>query len=116
MTDINDPRLIELEAIAFAMSNPAHFKFTPENVERHIGHLSRADQGWVLRMAKAFACHQAEFAFNQADGLENLSRLAHASGMPEGGKPVQWLHKRGLIEQAADGGWKFKKPSLKTVQ
>jgi hypothetical protein len=49
----------------------------------------------------------AAACFAEAEALKHLSRVAHASGMPDGGKPVEWLQEHGLIEKV-DDGWRFK--------
>ena len=43
----------------------------------------------------------------EAASLENLLRLARATGMPDGEKPIPWLQERGLVEKVGDG-WRVK--------
>jgi hypothetical protein len=75
--------------------------------EPTIDHLSDAELDMVMDRAAEIARERGEAALAEADALKNLRRLAHAAGMPDGGKPIPWLVERGLIEKFGDG-WRFK--------
>jgi hypothetical protein len=94
----------EIEAFAIKIAVP---DFRVSNIGRLIGHLDPADFNLVLEHAAQLARQRGEANLVEADALENLMRVAHATGMPAGGKPIPWLRDRGLIEEA-DGVWRFK--------
>jgi hypothetical protein len=102
----------EIEAYAVQIGAPG---FETASLEPLIGHLGDAEFEAVMDRAAEISRRRGKAAFAEADSLENLQRLAHAAGMPDGGKPVQWLQERGLIEKIGDG-WRFKtaKPEAMT--
>jgi hypothetical protein len=94
----------EIEAFTVQIAEPG---FETARIEALIGHLAEAEFKAVMHRAAAIARAYGKAAFAEADALENLSRLAHAAGMPDGGNPFQWLQERDLVEEV-DGGYRFK--------
>jgi len=93
----------DLEAYALLIAAP-DFVPTSENLNEAIGHLPPREANAVIERAAAICRTAAANHFTEADTLENLLRLAHASGMPEGEKVVPWLEARSLI-QKVENGW-----------
>jgi hypothetical protein len=102
---------LQTEKYASQIAEP---DFDTASIEPLIGHLDRGDIEAVLDRAEQIAREQAASCFTEASALKHLSRIAHASGMPDGGKPVEWLQEHGLIEKA-DGHWRFKAAKPETV-
>jgi hypothetical protein len=96
----------EIEAFAVQIAEP-DFEISHAALDPLIGHLDPADFDAVMDRAQEIARAQGKAALAEAATLENLQRLAHASGMPDGGSPFPWLLERGLIEET-DDGWRFK--------
>jgi hypothetical protein len=98
----------EIEAYAVKIAEPG-FAVSETNIGALIGHLDFPDSDAVLARAVAISRQRGAAHLAEADTLETITRLAHASGMPAGEKPIRWLQERGLIEKV-DGGWRLKTP------
>jgi hypothetical protein len=95
---------LQIEKYASQIAEP---DFDTASIDPLIGHLSDAEIDIVMDRAADIAQERGPAAMAESDALKNLSRLAHAAGMPAGGKPIPWLQERGLIERVGDG-WRFK--------
>ena len=74
--------------------------------ENLIGHLYGEDFIAVMRRASEIARNVVATARAEANALENLERLAKATGCPEAKPMIPWLQERGLIEKV-DGLWRL---------
>jgi hypothetical protein len=99
----------EIEAFAVQIAELT-FEVSKANISALIGHLDLPDYDVVLTRAAQIARQRGEADLAEAEALENLERLAHATGMPAGGKPIPWLQERGLVEEIDGGGFRFKTP------
>jgi hypothetical protein len=66
-------------------------------IDALIGHLDDGDQIAVLERAAQNMRRIGDSALAEAEALEDIDRLAKASGMPAGERPFTWLMERGLI-------------------
>jgi hypothetical protein len=94
----------EIENFARQMADP-DFVVSEATIGPLIGHLPTADYRAVLKRAEEIARAASKAMAAEADALENVERLAHAAGMPDGGNPVAWLQERGLIEEINGALW-----------
>jgi hypothetical protein len=95
----------QVESFAQQIAEP---DFDMSQVEPLIGHLNGPAFEAVMTRAEEIAREEAEKADAAADALEELRRLALASGCPKGTPYIPWLQERGLIEEVEDG-WTFRK-------
>jgi hypothetical protein len=94
----------EIETYAGQIAEP---DFETASIEPLIGHLGDAEFEAVMDRAAEISSERGLAAHAEADALRSVVRLAKATGIRAGGKPVPWLQERGLIEEV-DGGFRFK--------
>jgi hypothetical protein len=102
----------EIETYAVQIAEPG-FEVSKANIDRLVGHLDPADYKAVAERSMQIAKEVGGAYLAEARALENLQRLAQATGMPEGDMAIPWLQVRGLIKEV-DGRWFFKKPGPKS--